>query len=59
MTFYAFRLLSPVVQLYWVLRHGTFLAQRWKATGVQVLKVNVSRTHLKGSVAHLFYFFPK
>jgi hypothetical protein len=31
MTFYAFRLLSPVVQLYWVLRHGTFLAQRWEA----------------------------
>ena len=31
MTFYAFRLLSPVVQLYWVLKHGTFLAQRWEA----------------------------
>jgi hypothetical protein len=29
MTFYAFRLLSPVVQLYWVLHHGTYLAQRW------------------------------
>jgi hypothetical protein len=26
MTFYAFRLLSPVVQLYWVLKHSTFLA---------------------------------
>lgn len=23
MTFYAFRLLSPVVQFYWVLKHGT------------------------------------
>jgi hypothetical protein len=31
MTLYAFRLLSPVVQLYWVLKHGTFLAQRWEA----------------------------
>jgi hypothetical protein len=28
-TFYAFRLLSPVVQLYWVLHHGAYLAQRW------------------------------
>ena len=31
MTFYIFRLFSPVVQLYWVLKHGTFLAQRWEA----------------------------
>ncbi|MGI4735529.1 MAG: hypothetical protein ACRYG7_10160 [Janthinobacterium lividum] len=31
MTFYAFRQLSPVVQLYWVLKNGTFLAQRWEA----------------------------
>ena len=29
MTFDAFRRLSPVMQLYWVLRHGTYLAQRW------------------------------
>ena len=29
MTFYAFLLLSPVVQLYWVLHHGSYLAQRW------------------------------
>jgi hypothetical protein len=29
MTFYAFRALSPVVQLHWVIHHGTFLAQRW------------------------------
>jgi hypothetical protein len=29
MSFYAFRCLSPVVQLYWVLHHGTYLAQRW------------------------------
>jgi hypothetical protein len=29
MTFYAFRLLSPVVQLLWVIHHGTYLAQRW------------------------------
>jgi hypothetical protein len=29
MNFYAFRKLSPVVQLLWVIRHGTFLAQRW------------------------------
>jgi hypothetical protein len=29
MNFYAFRLLSPVMQLVWVLRHGTYLAQRW------------------------------
>jgi hypothetical protein len=34
MTFYAFRLLSPVVQLYWVLKHSIFLAQRWKEAGV-------------------------
>jgi hypothetical protein len=33
MTFHAFRLLSPVVQLYWVLKHGTFLAQRWEDDG--------------------------
>jgi hypothetical protein len=33
MTFYAFRQLSPVVQLYWVLRHGTYLAQRWDEDG--------------------------
>ena len=31
MSFYSFRLLSPVMQLYWVLKHGTFLAQRWEA----------------------------
>ena len=31
MSFYAFRQLSPVMQLYWVLKHGTFLAQRWEA----------------------------
>lgn len=29
MSFYAFRKLSPVMQLYWVLHHGTFLANRW------------------------------
>jgi len=29
MTFYTFRLLSPVMQLYWVIHHGTYLAQRW------------------------------
>jgi hypothetical protein len=29
MNFYAFRKLSPVVQLLWVIRHGTYLAQRW------------------------------
>lgn len=29
MSLHAFLLLSPVVQLYWVLRHGTYLAQRW------------------------------
>lgn len=29
MNFYAFRRLSPVVQLLWVIRHGTYLAQRW------------------------------
>ncbi|MGI4835953.1 MAG: hypothetical protein ACRYFK_21070 [Janthinobacterium lividum] len=28
MTFYAFRLLSPVGQLYWVLKHGELRAQR-------------------------------
>jgi hypothetical protein len=29
MNFYAFRLLLPVEQLYWVIHHGTYLAQRW------------------------------
>jgi hypothetical protein len=29
MPFYAIHLLSPVEHLYWVLRHGTYLAQRW------------------------------
>ena len=29
MNFYAFRKLSPVMQLYWVIHHGTYLAQRW------------------------------
>ena len=29
MTCCAFQLLSPVVQLYWVLKYGTYLAQRW------------------------------
>jgi hypothetical protein len=29
MSFHAFQLLSPVVQLYWVIKHGTFLANRW------------------------------
>jgi hypothetical protein len=28
-TFYAFRRLSPIMQFVWVLRHGTYLAQRW------------------------------
>jgi hypothetical protein len=29
MNFYAFGKLSPVMQLLWVIRHGTYLAQRW------------------------------
>lgn len=33
MSFYAFRLLSPVVQLRYVLTYGTYLAQRWEAEG--------------------------
>ena len=33
MRFYTFRLLSPVVQLYWIFRHGTFLASRWENEG--------------------------
>jgi hypothetical protein len=28
MTFYAFRRLSLIVQLLWVIRHGTYLAHR-------------------------------
>ena len=28
--FYAFHLLSPVVQLSWVLQRDTYLAQRWE-----------------------------
>jgi len=31
MPLYAFHLLSPVVQLYWVLKPGTFLPTHWKA----------------------------
>lgn len=31
MTLYSFRQLSPVMQLHWVLQHGTFLANRWEA----------------------------
>jgi hypothetical protein len=31
MNFSAFRRLSPVVQLYWVLKYCTFLAKRWEA----------------------------
>jgi len=29
MSLLAFQQLSPVAQLYWVIHHGTFLAQRW------------------------------
>jgi hypothetical protein len=29
MSLYAFEQFSPVMQLYWVLHHGTYLAQRW------------------------------
>jgi hypothetical protein len=36
MTFYSFRLLSPVVQLYFVLKYGTYLAQRWEETPVDL-----------------------
>ncbi len=33
MSFYSFWLLSLAVQLYWVLRHGTFLANRCEDEG--------------------------
>ena len=33
MNFRAFRLLSPVTQLYWILKHGTYLAERWSDKG--------------------------
>ncbi|MGI4862591.1 MAG: hypothetical protein ACRYFZ_01620 [Janthinobacterium lividum] len=34
MSLHQFQQFSPVMQLYWVLRHGIFLAQRWEeATG--------------------------
>lgn len=36
MTLYSFRLLSPVVQLYFVLKYGTYLAQRWEETPVDL-----------------------
>jgi len=29
MFLHAFQLLSLVVQLFWVIKHGTYLAQRW------------------------------
>jgi hypothetical protein len=32
-TLYSFKLLSPTVQLYWALKHGTYLAQRWEDEG--------------------------
>ena len=33
MDFSAFRQLSSVAQLYWTLKHGTYLAQRWSEAG--------------------------
>ncbi|MGI4865987.1 MAG: hypothetical protein ACRYFZ_18840 [Janthinobacterium lividum] len=33
MSLHAFQLLSPVMQLYWVIHHGTFLANRWEQEG--------------------------
>lgn len=33
MTYHAFHQLSPVAQLYWVLKHATYLAQRWGEAG--------------------------
>lgn len=36
MSFYSFRLLSRAVQLYWVLQHGTYLAQRWEKMAVNL-----------------------
>jgi hypothetical protein len=44
MSFYAFRSLSSVVQLHWVLCKGTFLAQRWdeeSATNLYESAVNL------------------
>jgi hypothetical protein len=29
MSLHAFQQFSPVMQLYWVIHHGTYLAQRW------------------------------
>jgi hypothetical protein len=29
MSLHAFQQFSPVIQLYWVLHHGTYLANRW------------------------------
>lgn len=33
MSLHAFQQFSPVMQLYWVLKWGTFLAQRWENEG--------------------------
>lgn len=33
MSLYAFQQFSPVMQLYWVLKWGTYLAQRWEQEG--------------------------
>ena len=33
MSLYAFQQFSPVMQLYWVLKWGTFLANRWEQEG--------------------------
>jgi hypothetical protein len=33
MNYDAFQRLSPAVQVYWTLKHGTYLAQRWESQG--------------------------
>jgi hypothetical protein len=35
MSLHAFRKFSPVMQLYWVLKHGTFLTHRWDAVSTE------------------------
>jgi hypothetical protein len=47
MTFYALRPLSPVMQFYWVLKHGTYLAQRWEDEGGVNLYQMASKSTLR------------
>lgn len=52
MSLHAFQQFSPVMQLYWVIHHGTFLANRWdEDSGVNLYPsagATVARVALRG-----------